>query len=171
MALCTSRLACSLRHCRPSLGQVSKPSPLCLSPEVLLHTDAQTEAIDVWSAGMTLMELLTGCTTLCVDDQTGLSSCGPCTCSGIPNPSVAQGLHCRDEPRLRLTDLGAKLTRAHVQLDAAVKQRADEKSVFGDVSESVDALQRAIVVVSARSDADGMASLQTSPKLKPPCSA
>ena len=30
-----------------------------------------------------------------------------------------------------------------------MKQRADEKSVFGDVSESVDALQRAIVVVSA----------------------
>ena len=56
-----------------SLGQVSEPSPLRLSPEVLLHTDAQTEAIDVWSAGMTLMELLAVCTTLRVDDQTGLS--------------------------------------------------------------------------------------------------
>ena len=75
--VCFSRLACSLRHCRPSLGQVSEPSPLCLSPEVLLRTDAQTEAIDVWSAGMTLMELLTGCTTLRVDDQTGLSHVAP----------------------------------------------------------------------------------------------
>ena len=48
-------------------------SPPCLSPKVLRHTDAQTEAIDVWSAGMTFMELFTGCTTLRVDDQTGLS--------------------------------------------------------------------------------------------------
>ena len=45
-----------------------------------------------------------------------------------------------------------------------MKQRADEKSVFSvnfqDVSESVDASQRATVVVSAHSDADGMALLQ-----------
>jgi len=68
----------------------------------------------------------------------------------------------------RLTDLGAKLARAQEQLDASVKQRADEKSVFDvnfkDVSESVDALQRAIQVVSARSDADGMALLQRESK-------
>ena len=61
----------------------------------------------------------------------------------------------------RPTELAARFTRAQEQLDAAVKQRAHEKSVFGvnfqDVSESVDASQRAIVVVSARSDADGMA--------------
>ena len=31
----------------------------------------------------------------------------------------------------RLTDFGAKLARAQEQLDAAVKQRADEKSVVG----------------------------------------
>ena len=65
-------------------------------------------------------------------------------------------------------DLGAKLTRDQEQLDAAVKQHAVEKSVFGvnflDVSESVDALQRAIVVVSARSDANGMALLQRQSK-------
>ena len=46
----------------------------------------------------------------------------------------------------RLTDLAARFTRAQEQLDAAVKQRVDEVSVFGvnfqDVSESVDALQR-----------------------------
>ena len=75
-------------------------------------------------------------------------------------------------PRLRgdiqtLTDLD-KLTRAQEQLDAAAKQRADEKSVFGvnfqDVCESVDALQRANVVVSARSDAVGMALLQRQSK-------
>ena len=68
----------------------------------------------------------------------------------------------------RLTDLGAKLARAQEQLDASVKQRADEKSVFDvnfkDVSESVDALQRAIEVVSARSDAGGMALLQRESK-------
>ena len=60
----------------------------------------------------------------------------------------------------RPTELAARFTRAQEQLDAAVKQRAHEKSVFGvnfhDLSGSVDALQRAIVVVSARSDADGM---------------
>ena len=53
------------------------------------------------------------------------------------------------------------------QLDASVKQRADEKSVF-DVNfqdeKSVDALQRALEVVSARSDADGMALLQRKSK-------
>ena len=38
--------------------------------------------------------------------------------------------------------------------------------IFHDLSESVDTLQRAIVVVLARSDADGMALLQTSPRLK-----
>ena len=77
---------------------------------------------------------------------------------------MAQGLHCRADlggpswvkPRT-LVDLGAKLTRGQEQLDAAVKQHAVEKSVFGvnfqDVSESVDALQRAMVVVSERSDA------------------
>ena len=68
----------------------------------------------------------------------------------------------------RLTDLGAKLTRDQEQLDAAVKQHAVEKSVFGvnfqGVSESVDALQRAIVLVSARSDANGMALLQRQSK-------
>ena len=67
----------------------------------------------------------------------------------------------------RLTDLD-KLIRAQEQLDAAVKQRAAEKSVFGvkfqDVSESVDALQRAIVVVSARSDEVGMALLRRQSK-------
>ena len=67
----------------------------------------------------------------------------------------------------RLTDLD-KLIRAQEHLDPAVKQRADEKSVFGvksqDVSESVDALQRAIVVVSARSDAVGMALLKRQSK-------
>ena len=77
-------------------------------------------------------------------------------------------------PRLRgdiqrLTDLD-KLTRAQEQLDAAAKQRADEKSVFGvnfqDVCESVEALQRAIVVVSARSDAVGMALLQRQSKIE-----
>ena len=64
---------------------------------------------------------------------------------------------------VRLTDLGAQ-----EQLDAAVKQRADEKYGFGvnfqDVSESVDALQRAIVVFSERSDADSMALLQRQSK-------
>ena len=49
-----------------------------------------------------------------------------------------------------------------------MKQRVDERSVFGvnfhDVSESVDALQRALVVVSACSDADGMALLQRQSK-------
>ena len=35
--------------------------------------------------------------------------------------------------------------------------------IFHDLSGSVDALQRAIVVVFARSDADGVALLQTSP--------
>ena len=49
-----------------------------------------------------------------------------------------------------------------------MKQHAVEKSVFGinfqDVGESVDALQRAIVVVSARSDANGMALLQRQSK-------
>ena len=44
----------------------------------------------------------------------------------------------------RPTELAARFTRAQEQLDAAVKQRAHEKSVFGvnfqDVSESVDAL-------------------------------
>ena len=90
-------------------------------------------------------------------------------------PSVAQGLHCRADlggpswvkPRT-LIDLGAKLTINQEQLDAAVKQHADGKSVFGvnfqDVSESVDAMQRAIVVVSARSDANGMALLQRQSK-------
>ena len=88
---------------------------------------------------------------------------------------MAQGLHCRDDlgcpnwvkPRT-LIDLGAMLTRDQEQLDAAVKKHAVEKSVFGvnflDVSESVDALQRAIVVVSARSDANGMALLQRQSK-------
>ena len=69
---------------------------------------------------------------------------------------------------MRLTDLGAKLTRAQEQLDAAVKQHTDEKSGFGvnfqNVSQSVDASQRAIVVVSERSDADGMALLQRQSK-------
>ena len=88
---------------------------------------------------------------------------------------MAQGLHCRDDlegPNLvkprTLIDLGGKLTRDQEQLDAAVKQHSVEKSVFGvnllDVSESVDALQRAIVVVSARSDANGMALLQRESK-------
>ena len=75
----------------------------------------------------------------------------------------------------RPTELVAKLTRAQEPLDATANQRAHEKSVFGvifhDLSGSVDALQKAIVVVSARSDADGMALLQTSPRLKPPCIA
>ena len=82
-----------------------------------------------------------------------------------------QGLHCRADlglpswvkPRT-LIDLGAKLTRDQEQPDAALKQHAVKKSVFvgnfQDVSEPVDALQRAIVVVSARSDANGMALLQ-----------
>ena len=56
------------------------------------------------------------------------------------------------------------MTRDQEQLDAAVKQRADEVSVFGvnfqDVSESVDAWQRAIEVVFARSVANDMALLQ-----------
>ena len=47
--------------------------------------------------------------------------------------------------------VSGKPTRDREQLDAAVKQHTVEKSVFGvnllDVSESVDALQRAIVVV------------------------
>ena len=64
--------------------------------------------------------------------------------------------------------LRAKLTRDQEQLDAAVKQHAVEKSVFRvnvqDVSKSVDAMQRAIVVVSARSDANGMALLQRQSK-------
>ena len=68
----------------------------------------------------------------------------------------------------RLTDLAARFTRAQEQLDAEVKQRADEVSVFGvnfqDVSESFDALQRAIVVVFARSVADDMALLQRQSK-------
>ena len=59
------------------------------------------------------------------------------------------------------------MTRAQEQLDATAKQRADKKSVFDvnfqDVL-SVDALQRAIGVVSARSDADGMALLQRKSK-------
>ena len=59
------------------------------------------------------------------------------------------------------------MTRAQEQLDASVKQRTDEKSVF-DVNfqdeKSVDALQRALEVVSARSDADGMALLQRKSK-------
>ena len=57
-----------------------------------------------------------------------------------------------------LIDLGAKLTRDQQQLDAAVLITVFGV-IFHDVSESVDALQRAIVVVSARSDANGMALL------------
>ena len=72
----------------------------------------------------------------------------------------------------RPTELVAKLTRAQEPLDATANQRAHVKSVFGanfqDVSESGDDLQKAIEVVSARSDADGMALLQTSPRLMPP---
>ena len=72
------------------------------------------------------------------------------------------------QSRERLADLGAKLTRDQEQLDAAVKQHAVEKSVFGvnfhDLSEPVDALQKAIVVLSARSDANGMALLQRQSK-------
>ena len=88
-------------------------------------------------------------------------------------PACAVGvMRAVSTPRLRgdiqtLTDLD-KLTRTQEQLDAAAKQRADEKSVFGvnfqNVCESVDALQRAIVVVSARSDAVGMALLQRQSK-------
>ena len=65
----------------------------------------------------------------------------------------------------------AKLTRAQEQLDTAERQRANEKSMydvnFKDVSESVDALQRAIDVVSSRSDADGTALLQKMSKNEP----
>ena len=95
---------------------------------------------------------------------------------------MAQGLHCRADlggpswvkPRT-LIDFGAKLTRDQEQLDAAVKQHAVEKSVFGvnflDVSESVDAFKRATVVVSARSHANVWRCCRDSSRLKPPCIA
>ena len=63
----------------------------------------------------------------------------------------------------RLTDLGAKLTRdqraAGCRSDAACCEKSVFSVNFQNVGESVDAMQRAIVVVSARSDADGVALL------------